>query len=134
VKTGSFTSGPWEIRERVFDETPWRKRRVYRVEIIAPQYYHGKRTHSRDICQMVDYCEWTDHPANARLIAAAPNLYHELRELLGSLEPLENTLTGAGVSLAGARCALSKASSFSPNKPRKEHENVRLAGDSETVS
>lgn len=68
------TPGPWEIRELAHEATPWRKRRVYRVEIIAPQHLFGKRTHSRDICQIVDYCDWTDHPANARLIRSAPDL------------------------------------------------------------
>ncbi len=79
-----WTPGPWELREVAHEATPYSKRRVYRMEIIAPQYLCGKRTHSRDIAQMVDYCDWTDHPHNARLIAAAPDLYEALADVIAN--------------------------------------------------
>lgn len=91
----SHTPGPWELRERAHEATPYSKRRVYRMEIIAPQYLYGKRTHSRDIAQILDYCEWTDHPANARLIAAAPDL----------LEALERICTNSRDADCGDHCS-----------------------------
>lgn len=103
------TPGPWELRERAHEATPYSKRRVYRMEVIAPQYLYGKRTHSRDIAQILDYCEWTDHPANARLIAAAP-------ELLSALELAAATCYEADINsgedggwLTVARAAIRKA-------------------------
>jgi hypothetical protein len=81
----SHTPGPWELKEVAHEKTPFSERRVYRLEIIAPQYFHGRRTHSRDICQMLDYCEWTDHPANARLIAASPELLWSLERIIEAL-------------------------------------------------
>jgi hypothetical protein len=62
-------------------------RRVYRVEIIAPQFFNGRRTHSRDIGQILDYCEWTDHPANASLITAAPELLVALKSVVFHFGP-----------------------------------------------
>jgi hypothetical protein len=83
-----FTPGPWEIREVAHEATPFRERRVYRVEIIAPQYLYGKRQYSRQICQIVDYCSWTDHPGNARLIEHAPDLYAALEDMLWPVFPV----------------------------------------------
>ena len=85
AKKAAHTPGPWETFEVAHEETPWSKRRVYRVEIRAPQYYRGRRTHSRHIAQIVDYCEWTDHPANAALIAAAPDLLEALEDLIDAI-------------------------------------------------
>lgn len=79
---GTYTKGPWEIREVAHEATPLNKRRVYRVEIVSPQFYMGKKIASRHICQIIDYCEWADHPANARLITAAPDLLDALRNLV----------------------------------------------------
>lgn len=84
-----MTKGNWELREVAHAETPWSKRRVYRMEIIAPQFTYGKRTHSRDICQILDYCEWTDHPGNAQGIAALHNAAPSMLALLEAL--LRNT-------------------------------------------
>mgnify|MGYP001206569538 CR=1 FL=1 len=82
------TPGPWEIREVAHEATAWHKRRVYRAEIIAPQYLYEKRTHSRGICQIVDYCDWTDHPGNAALIAAAPDMLASLKRQAQGLHNL----------------------------------------------
>jgi hypothetical protein len=47
--------------------------------------------------------------ANARLIAAAPDLYRELAHLVRMLEPIEDTLGAPGLAtLNGARAALEK--------------------------
>jgi hypothetical protein len=83
-------TGPaWEIREVAHEETPWSERRVYRVEINAPQYTYGRRTHSRHVAQIIDYANWTDHPANAKFIAAARTA---VPELLDHIEELEQSL------------------------------------------
>ena len=79
------TPGPWVLREFAHEATPWSKRRVYRVEVAAPQFCHGKLTHHRLICQFIDYCDWTDHPANAALVAAAPDLLAENERLRAAL-------------------------------------------------
>lgn len=90
IKSAQHTPGPWEIREVAHEATPLNERRVYRVEIVSPQHYMGRRTPlSRYICQIVDYCEWTDHPANARLIAAAPDLLAALKAIRSNRESQE---------------------------------------------
>lgn len=84
ARANAATPGPWEKREVAHEASPYAPRRVYRVEIISPQYCMGRRTHSRGISQIVDYCDWTDHPANAAFIAHAradvPALIAALRE------------------------------------------------------
>lgn len=117
----THTPGPWEIREVAHEATPLNKRRVYRVEIIAPQYLNGRRTHSRDIAQIVDFADWTDQPANARLIAAAPELLAALTDLRRESESFVSLARQRGQdvrpeaadlvrnALATARAALAKA-------------------------
>lgn len=90
----AHTPGPWETREIAHEATPYAKRWVYRMEIIAPQYLYGKRTHSRLICQMIDFCEWTDHPDNARLIASAPDLLEALQPFADFAEHWDARLPG----------------------------------------
>lgn len=98
-KAQGWTAGPWEVVEIAHGETPLKKRQVYRVEIHAPQFYFATRTrsHSRHIAQIVDYAKWTDQPANARLIAAAPELYEALREAT-------HWLRGTGKTAAESGC------------------------------
>jgi hypothetical protein len=49
------------------------------------------------VCQIVDFCDWTDHPANRDLICAArnalPNLIAEIRELRADRERLLHALS-----------------------------------------
>jgi len=89
ARAARATGQKWELREVAHGATPWSKRRVYRVEIIAPQYNYGKLTHNRNIAQIIDYCDWTDHPANAEFIANArqdiPDLLAEVKRLRGEL-------------------------------------------------
>lgn len=105
-----YTPGPWEIREVAHEKTPYSPRRVYRVEIIAPQYYLGRRTHSRDIAQMVDYCEWMDHPQNARLIAAAPDLLEACKAMMAWNETFDGEdCEGLSAQIEQLRAAIAKA-------------------------
>lgn len=94
-----MTKGNWELREVAHAETPWSKRRVYRMEIIAPQFTYGKRTHSRDICQILDYCEWTDHPGNAQGIATLRNAAEPMLDLLEALLQREYVASDTGIDV-----------------------------------
>ena len=105
----AHTSGPWEIREVAHEATPLNKRRVYRVEIIAPQYFNGRRTHARDIAQILDFADWTDQPANARLIAAAPDILAALRSALPVIERFVLLDLQAEAIVDGVRAAIAKA-------------------------
>jgi hypothetical protein len=62
------------------------------MEIIAPQFLFGKRSYTRDICIIRDWCDWNDYPANARLIAAAPDLLACLQKI--ALLPHEHSDQG----------------------------------------
>jgi hypothetical protein len=91
-RSAKATPGPWDATEYAHGATPWNgnKERVYRVEIVSPQYTHGRRTHSRLIAQMVDYCDWTDHPANREFIiqsrADVPALCDSLESAMAELQ------------------------------------------------
>ena len=94
ARHAAATKGPWETREVAHEKTPYSPRRVFRVEIIAPQHYMGRRTHSRDICQIIGYNEWSDHPGNAAFIAHAPEDIAALLVYVGELEAENKRLRG----------------------------------------
>ena len=112
----AHTPGPWEIREVAHGSIPSSLCQVYRVEICAPQYLYGKRTHSRYIANIVDYTDWTDQPANARLIAAAPDLLAACRMVCRAftLESRHGLETALSQAYEDCKAAITKAECVDP--------------------
>lgn len=71
--TGTYTPGPWSIYETAGD----RGNIPARMEVVAPESERAKRL----IANIYGF-KLPEGRANARLIAAAPKLLKELREML----------------------------------------------------
>lgn len=97
----AHTPGPWG-----FEYTEDNKRIIIGKGLVeGPDGYDVAEVYSDD-------CPYEEAEANARLIAAAPELLHEIKHLVRLLEPLEQdgTLNVPGLaSLNGARAAIAKA-------------------------
>jgi beta-xylosidase len=94
------TPGPWAQSHRESDDG-WYRTQVYPVadpnNTIATCNWHSVRT---------EYGHVTDRDANARLIAAAPELMEALRALADQVEEYE---LGNPDALRNARAAIAKA-------------------------
>jgi hypothetical protein len=123
------TPGPWlwRVSEKSRQATLMNERSVYVMNFerwgmngAAPTFYVGGIMRSIKDGLLVDvhgrehhreWCADIDHP-DARLIAAAPLLLHELQHLVRLLEPIERDggLDVPGLAtLNGARAAIAKA-------------------------
>ena len=74
----AFTPGPWRIAKRGEDEA------FYVVERDEP---NEPSRHAYRVAHVLDYNELQQNAANARLIAAAPDLFAALYSLLDFEEP-----------------------------------------------
>ena len=84
----THTPGPWSVKGTHYGDQ-------FRAESIEP-----------NICEMVSSRSPEETTANARLIAASPDLYEALREIIAEWDARDLNDTG-GIALA--RAALAKA-------------------------
>lgn len=84
---------------------PWRQAHDY-IEAVPDG--EGYAAPSFDICAMADWCgeDEDERLANARLIAAAPDMLKALREVVACADSSRNTTFGAVVK---CRIAIAKA-------------------------
>jgi len=73
VSAPAFSPGPWRIAKRGEDEA------FYIVERDEP---NEPSRHAYRVAHVLDYNEYQQNAANARLIAAAPELFEALDEML----------------------------------------------------
>lgn len=93
-----FTPGPWRVSDRVQDYAPQVRVMPERGRAVA----------------FIEECDGKDAPheerrANARLIAAAPEMYEPLRLLLDDFESVMDKTTTPILGRGKARAALAKA-------------------------
>ena len=95
------TPGPWKLEERsiyALQHAGWRKGEEQFENRFYASVQAGRGTPTEEL------------EANARLIAAAPELLHELEHLVRLMEPYEDRLPFPGLAtLNGARAAIKKA-------------------------
>ncbi len=85
----AFTPGPWRIAKRGEDEA------FYVVERDEP---NEPSRHAYRVAHVLDYNELQQNAANACLIAAAPDLYAALSNLLADLAPIVNEFHNSKVN------------------------------------
>lgn len=103
MKTVKHTPGPWVVKPEKEDDTYLRIRgqalghRFKIAKVLCPA--------NEDFEQLIS--EWRETQANARLIAAAPDLLEALQLCLARLEPAMTELEFEAVD--AARAAIAKA-------------------------
>lgn len=109
----SHLSPPWKVLSPLKNETDPHKQRKYHV------YQTALSGHTEGIADTASY-EWTftpeQHAANARLIAAAPELLDALVDLINQLDliGIPDWHGAEGLSLKHAHAAITKATKEQP--------------------
>lgn len=94
-----WTPGPWRVSKK-------NPRRVAADHRMITTIYHSNNGLGATPAQAV---ELTMALADARLIAAAPDLYEALEEALANIEAREEALAGEEAFVERARAAIAKA-------------------------
>jgi hypothetical protein len=112
------TPGPWSVRE-----TPWAEGKKHYINGLR-----GRCLATTLSMESSDPTKKAEVVANARLIAAAPELLAELTDLVGWLHDNQRTIEGEFLMddlLAGPRAAIAKATGAAGNADapeRTDHE------------
>ncbi len=101
------TAGPWSVRDSRYD-SPSEKRVLRDVMIVGPG---GRELASLYTNDGADEPEWFPVEANARAMAAAPDLLAALKAMVESYDGIRDALTCKTViaKLAAADAAIQKA-------------------------